>query len=130
MFQVTDKIYQIAIAILIAAFLALGFKYYLVTLDIDSKQETIEKLENEKSGLISSVAIKEANRVSLSASLSVQSSRVRELEVKVAEAGKHYKIVERAVIKTIDREREVLRDINDSEDWNNTKRIIHEIITL
>lgn len=130
MFQVTNKIYQLIIAALIGAMLIAGIKIYVQKIEISQKAQTISERDESIKELVASVAVQKANNTSLSGAVKEQGAKIKSLEVDIAAAKRDYKIVERAVTKTIDRERIILRDINDSEDWNNTKRIIHEIIAL
>lgn len=127
---ITDKVYQLIILALVGVIMGLSLKWYMLSSDNYSKQESITKLEKEKQDLVSSNAVKEANNNTLRASIKGRNDEIERLNIDLKKSQESYKVIEKLVVKEIERERIVLRDINDSEDWKQTKRIVHEITEL
>jgi hypothetical protein len=92
----------------------------------DSKIDLMEELH--KTTL--SLSLATANGTLLRMSISAQNKQITELKVDVERASKQYKIEEKRIYETIYSERTVLKDLNASEDCNQSKRIADEIINL
>jgi hypothetical protein len=127
---ITDKMYMIIIGVLLVGMIAMGIKLALM-------DATIEDLEDEKTEMItdirqlhSSLALSGANETLLRVSLDAQNKQITTMQIDLDKAKIQYRVKEKKIYETIYTERVVLKDLNESEDCTQSKRITNEIINL
>ena len=108
-------------AILVALSLYTYFK-------VSSQNHSIQVLEKKRDDLLGKVALSEANNESLRGSIATQSAKIDQLSIDLAAAEANYKIKEVYITKTIEKERLVVRDLNETEDYKHAWRVANEII--
>lgn len=85
-------------------------------------------LEKKRDDLLGKVALSEANNESLRGSIATQSAKIDQLSIDLAAAEANYKIKEVYITKTIEKERLVVQDLNETEDYKHAWRVANEII--
>lgn len=121
----TTKIWQIIAVALSAIILALSVYSYF---KISSQNHSIHVLEKKRDDLLGKVALSEANNETLRGSIATQNAKIDQLSIDLALAEEQYKIKEVYITKTIEKERLVVRDLNETQDYLEAKRIANEII--
>ncbi len=127
MLSLTTKIWQIIAVALSAIIVALSLYTYF---KISSQNHSIQVLENKRDDLLGKVAISEANNKTLRGSISTQNAKIDQLAIDLAIAEANYKIKEVYITKTIEKERLMVRDLNETEDYKHAWRIANEIIEV
>ena len=125
MFSITTKIWQTIAVVLCAIIVALSlYAYFKVT----SQNHIIRELEKKRDDLFGKVALSEANNETLRGSIAIQNAKIDQLSIDLEAAEADYKIKEVYITKTIEKERLVVRDLNETEDYKHAKGIANEII--
>lgn len=125
MFSITTKIWQIIAVVLSAIIVALSLYTYF---KVSSQNRSIQVLEKKRDDLLGNVALSEANNETLRGSIATQNAKIDQLAIDLAIAEEQYKIKEVYITKTIEKERLIVRDLNETEDYQHAKRIANEII--
>lgn len=121
----TTKVWQIIAVALSAIIVALSVYSYF---KISYQSHSIQVLEKKRDDLLGKVALSEANNETLRGSISTQNAKINQLSIDLAAAEAEYKIKEVYITKTIEKERLVVRDLNETQDYIEAKRIANEII--
>lgn len=127
MFSITTKIWQTIAAVLGAIIVALSLYAYF---KVNSKNHSIQELEKKRDDLFGKVALSEANNQALRGSIAIQNAKIDQLSIDLAAAEADYKIKEVYITKTIEKERLIVRDLNETQDCIEAKRISQEIIDI
>ena len=85
-------------------------------------------LEKKRDDLLGKVALSEANNETLRGSIATQNAKIAQLSVDLAAAEADYKVKEVYITKTIEKERLVVRDLNETEDYRHAWKVANEII--
>ena len=125
MLGITTKIWQTIAVALSAILVALSLYTYF---KVSSQNHSIQVLEKKRDDLLGKVALSEANNESLRGSIATQSAKIDQLSIDLAAAEANYKIKEVYITKTIEKERLVVRDLNETEDYKHAWRVANEII--
>ena len=123
--MITTKMWQTIAVALIAMLVALGVYSYF---KISSQNHSIQVLEDKRDDLLGKMALADANNETLRGSISVQNAKIDQLTLDLAAAEADYKVKEVFITKTIEKERLVVRDLNETQDYIEAKRIANEII--
>jgi hypothetical protein len=127
---ITSKVYQATIVGLLLVIVGMGVNTWLDSQTITTLGTDVSALKKELKEEQGKLVLSRANEQVLTASVNSQNKEVEGLRIDLDKAKKQYRIEEKRIYETIYSERVVLKDLNDSEDWNNTKRIVDEIINL
>ena len=125
MFNLTNSIWQYIALALSAIIVALSLYTYF---KVSSQNHSMQLLEGKRDELLGKVALSEANNETLRGSIATQNAKIDQLSIDLAAAEEQYKIKEVYITKTIEKERLVVRDLNETEDYKHAKRIANEII--
>ena len=125
MFNLTTKVWQIIAVVLSAIIVALSLYTYF---KVSSQSHSMQALEKKRDDLLGKVALSEANNETLRGSIATQNAKIDQLAIDLAIAEEQYKIKEVYITKTIEKERLIVRDLNETEDYQHAKRIANEII--
>jgi hypothetical protein len=125
-----NKLLEITIGILLLVVLWMGYAIWNLDSEIEELTDSKIDLMEELHKTTLSLSLATANGTLLRMSISAQNKQITELKVDVERASKQYKIEEKRIYETIYSERAVLKDLNASEDCNQSKRIADEIINL
>jgi hypothetical protein len=125
-----NKLLEITIGILLLVVLWMGYAIWNLDSEIEELTDSKIDLMEELHKTTRSLSLATANETLLRMSISAQNKQITELKVDVERASKQYKIEEKRIYETIYSERTVLKDLNASEDCNQSKRIADEIINL
>lgn len=125
MLGITTKIWQIIAVALSAILVALSLYTYF---KVNSQNHSIQVLEKKRDHLLAKVALSEANNETLRGSIATQNAKIAQLSVDLAAAEADYKVKDVYITKTIEKERLVVRDLNETEDYEHAWRIANEII--
>lgn len=128
--MITNKVYQGIIIGLVLVIAAMGINTWLDNKTITALNKSLVALEKDIKEEQAKLAASLVNEYTLQTSLNAQNIEVEGLRIDLDKAKKQYRIEEKRIYETIFAERVVLKDLNDSEDWDNTKRIVNEIINL
>lgn len=128
--MITDKIYQGVIVGLLLVIAGMGVNTWLDSRTIATLGTDVSDLKKELKEEQGKLVLSQANEQVLLASVNSQNKEVEGLRIDLDKAKRQYRVEEKRIYETIYSERVVLKDLNDSEDWNNTKRIVDEIINL
>lgn len=128
--MITDKVYQGIIVGLLLVVITMGINTWLDSSKIAKLTTDLGKVQKELKDEQGKLVLSQANEQVLIAGINSQNKEVEALHIDLEKAKKQYRVEEKKIYETIFSERVVLKDLNDSEDWNNTKRIVNEIINL
>lgn len=128
--MITSKVYQGIIVVLLLVVIAMGINTWLDNNKIGKLTTDLGKVQKELKDEQGKLVLSRANEQVLIAGINSQNKEVEALRIDLDKAKKQYRVEEKRIYETIFSERVVLKDLNDSEDWNNTKRIVNEIINL
>lgn len=126
----TDKMYMGAIGVLLVALTGLGVKLVLMDATISDLEDDKVELTRDMQVQAGSLALANANEALLRMSIKSMNDRTASMQIDLDKAKKQYHVEEKRVYETIYSERIVLKDFNSSEDCNQTKRVVNEIINL
>lgn len=127
---IASKVYQGIIVGLLLVIIAMGVNTWLDSRTISTLNDGVVCLKKELKEEQGKLVLSQANEYVLQTSINSQNREVEELRTDLDKAKKQYRVEEKRIYQTIFSERVVLKDLNASEDWNNTKRIVDEIINL
>lgn len=127
---ITDKMYVVFTWLLLFVVLGLGLKVTVMNGTIESLEADKAELTRDMQVQAGSLALATANEALLHMSINTQNERIVGMQIDLDKAKKQYRVEEKRIYETIYSERLVLKDLNASEDCNNTKRIADEIIDL
>jgi len=126
----SNKVAEIVIGLLLSVVIWLSYSLWESTNEVETLENDKVELTRELAVSKSSLALSTANEILLKLSIESQNMQINSLKVDLDKASKQYKIQEKKVYEIINTERVVLKDLNESEDCIQTKRIVNEIINL
>ncbi len=123
MFPPTDMVYKVATGMLAGIATMLLLALWLQTSKLDSKEQELNSKILENTVITS-------EKESLAREIHTQNEAISKLKVNLENKTVVYKDRVKAITKNIEIERIVLRDLNESEDCKNMRRLTNEILDI